>query len=81
MIETTPRRSLRLAVALVAAVPAMALAGDWAAWRGPNQNGVSGETGLVESWSPAGDHVIWRQAFTGRSTPIVFDGRACVLAG
>jgi len=79
MIETTPRRSLRLAVALVAAVPAMALAGDWAAWRGPNQNGVSGETGLVESWSPAGDHVIWRQAFTGRSAPVVFDGRACAI--
>ena len=47
---------------------------DWPSWRGPAQNGVSGETGLVAFWSP-----IWHAAFTGRSTPIVFNGRVFVI--
>ncbi len=47
---------------------------DWPSWRGPAQNGVSGETGLVESWSS-----IWRTEFTGRSTPIVLGGRVFVI--
>ncbi|NJL27500.1 MAG: PQQ-binding-like beta-propeller repeat protein [Thermoanaerobaculia bacterium] len=48
-----------------------------ALWRGPYQNGVSPETGLVSSWSREGQNLIWRRDFTGRSTPIVFDGRVC----
>ena len=47
---------------------------DWPSWRGPTQNGVSEETGLVASWSP-----IWYAEFTGRSTPIVLDGRVFVI--
>ena len=47
---------------------------DWPSWRGPAQNGVSEETGLVKSWSP-----IWHAEFTGRSTPIVLDGRVFVI--
>ncbi|MXW79456.1 MAG: PQQ-binding-like beta-propeller repeat protein, partial [Gemmatimonadetes bacterium] len=47
---------------------------DWPSWRGPTQNGVSEETGLVASWSP-----IWHAEFTGRSTPIVLDGRVFVI--
>ncbi len=47
---------------------------DWPSWRGPTQNGVSAETDLVESWSP-----VWHAAFTGRSTPIVLNGRVFVM--
>ena len=47
---------------------------DWPSWRGPAQNGVSEETGLVKSWSP-----IWHAEFTSRSTPIVLDGRVFVI--
>lgn len=52
-------------------------AGEWTFWRGPYQNGVSPETGLVSSWSREGQNLIWRRDFTGRSTPVVFDGRVC----
>src|SRR5688572_17858509 len=52
-------------------------AGEWPAWRGPGQNGISPETGLISSWSPAGENVAWRADLVGRSTPAVFDGRVC----
>jgi len=61
---------------LVATSPAVA---DWSSWRGPTQNGVSGETGLVSSWSPEGENLIWKVEFIGRSTPVVIDGRVCVI--
>ncbi|HVR29085.1 MAG TPA: PQQ-binding-like beta-propeller repeat protein, partial [Thermoanaerobaculia bacterium] len=47
-------------------------------WRGPRQNGISAETGLPDTWSPSGQNVIWRRDFTGRSTPVVMDGRVYV---
>jgi len=58
--------------------PAAARLGDeWTSWRGPHQNGVSPATGLIFSWSVDGDNQIWRSDLVGRSTPVVFDGRAC----
>ncbi len=70
--------SLGLLLALCALAASVAQAGDWPAWRGPNQNGVSDETGLVSSWSPEGENLLWSAPWTGRSTPVVFDGRVCV---
>ena len=64
-----PCAFLGLLLAASSAYPA-----DWPSWRGPAQNGVSEETGLVKSWSP-----IWHAEFTGRSTPIVLDGRVFVI--
>jgi outer membrane protein assembly factor BamB len=62
-------------LALLAAGPA--LAGEWPTWRGPWQNGYSPATGLIQEWDPAGKNLIWRQPWSGRSTPVVFDGRVC----
>ncbi len=64
-----PAAFLGLLLAVSSAHPA-----DWPAWRGPAQNGVSAETGLVASWSP-----VWHADFTGRSTPIVLDGRVFAI--
>ncbi|HET6278032.1 MAG TPA: PQQ-binding-like beta-propeller repeat protein, partial [Candidatus Polarisedimenticolia bacterium] len=61
------------------ALSAPAGAADWPSWRGRSQVGVSTDTGLVSSWSREGDNLIWRHDFTGRSTPVVFDGRACAV--
>ena len=52
---------------------------DWAAWRGPSQDGFSADTGLISSWSPAGENLIWKAAFIGRSTPVVLHGQVCVI--
>lgn len=49
---------------------------DWPAWRGPEQNGVSRETGLIDSWSQDGKNVVWQNEKLGsRSTPIVLRGK------
>jgi outer membrane protein assembly factor BamB len=53
-------------------------AGEWPGWRGPNQDGVSPETGLVSRWSSEGENLVWHvKDLVGRSTPVVFDGRVC----
>lgn len=55
------------------------LASDWPSWRGPHQNGVSDETGLISNWSLDGENLVWKVDFTGRSTPIVMNGRVYVV--
>lgn len=55
------------------------LSSDWPSWRGPNQNGVSTETGLISTWSVDGENLIWKADFIGRSTPIVMNGRVYVI--
>ena len=50
---------------------------DWPNWRGPNHNGTSQETGLIDSWDPeTGENVVWtRNDLSARSTPIVMNGK------
>jgi outer membrane protein assembly factor BamB len=49
---------------------------DWPHWRGPEMNGISREKGLVSTWSPDGENLIWRRTELGtRSTPIVMRGK------
>ncbi|MFN0195268.1 MAG: PQQ-binding-like beta-propeller repeat protein [Planctomycetaceae bacterium] len=53
---------------------------DWPYWRGPEMNGISRETGLVETWSPEGENVLWKsEALGSRSTPIVMRGKLYLL--
>jgi outer membrane protein assembly factor BamB len=66
-----------MAVLLTLLACGLAAAGEWPAWRGPGQSGVSPDTGLISKWSPAGENVVWRADLIGRSTPVVFDGRVC----
>ena len=61
---------------LVLAPAAAFLSGaDWPEWRGPARTGVSTETGLPSSWSPAGENLAWKVPFGGRSSPVVFGDR------
>jgi len=54
----------------------LAQAADWAYWRGPEQNGISRDKGLVSDWSLADKkNVLWEQPFGGRATPIIVKGR------
>ncbi|HTQ79864.1 MAG TPA: PQQ-binding-like beta-propeller repeat protein [Thermoanaerobaculia bacterium] len=73
----------RTALPLLLAALSLPLAGgtakaDWPSWRGPRQDGVSTAQGLVSSWSPSGGkNVLWRADLSGRSTPVVYNGRVC----
>lgn len=49
---------------------------DWPSWRGPDQNGVSYETGLVDHLDIDGPDLLWSNAeAAGISTPIVLRGK------
>lgn len=61
---------------LSAAEPAKIDPLDWPHWRGPEMNGISREKGLVSSFSPDGENLIWRkESLAARSTPIVLRGK------
>ena len=80
-------RLLSWVVLLAVAVPS-AWAGtpstdplDWPHWRGPEMNGISREKGLVSSWSPEGENLLWRNTeISTRSTPIIMNGKVYLLS-
>ncbi len=61
------------AAALVAMAAATLSAENWPQWRGPELNGVSGESGLPTKWSPT-ENIAWKLPMPGRSgsTPIIW---------
>ena len=52
--------------------------GDWPEQRGPNRDGISQEKNLVEKWSLAGENLLWRVPFGGRSAPVVMGNHVYV---
>jgi len=52
---------------------------DWPNWRGPQQNRISTEKGLIDSWDPQGgegSNLLWKNPdLAGRSTPIELRGK------
>ena len=81
--DSTPTRrgrtsGIALVALLTAAAPALTpAAADWTHWRGPQRDGTSPETDLVEAWSLDGENLLWRVDFIGRSTPLVIGDRVC----
>jgi outer membrane protein assembly factor BamB len=80
------RRAPLLGAILVVVSIAATIAGaaepdpmDWPNWRGPQQNRISTERNLVESWDPdggEGSNLVWkREDLGGRSSPVVFQNR------
>ncbi len=69
-------RSICLSVAVVALLHGSGVADDWGTWRGPEHNGISRETNLVDSWDyKTKKNLLWESPIGGRATPIVIDGR------
>lgn len=67
--------------ALPAAEPKAVDPLDWPHWRGPEMNGISREKGLISSWSPKGENLVWKQEKLATiSTPIVMRGKVYALA-
>ena len=72
------------AVASLFTLCSTAEGGDWIHWRGPEQNGVSRETGLPDSFDPKlgpKGNVVWQAPFGGRSAPLVMDGKLYLIQG
>ena len=73
--------SLARAVCLILLAFSVIPAADWPDWRGPNRDGISSEKGLPASWSPAGENLVWKAPFPGRSTPIIMGDRLFAFTG
>jgi outer membrane protein assembly factor BamB len=79
-------RNLGLAAVLVVGVGVLTSAqapnriavGDWPDARGPNRDGVSPETGLLDKWALNAQNFVWRAPYGGRSSPIVMGNRVYV---
>ena len=82
-----PRRHAVVSSTLaVAAAAGLALAATpasigWPQWRGPNRDGVSSETGLLQAWKAGGPAVAWRATGlgTGYSSVSVAGGRVFTM--
>lgn len=73
------KRYLSLLVLCGAAT--FAAAGNWSSWRGPEQTGVSRETGLPDTFAVGSkpQNVIWRAPYGGISTPVVQNNRVYII--
>lgn len=56
-------------------------AGDWPQWRGPRRDGISTETGLLQSWPAGGPPLAWKAAGlgAGHATVAVAGGRIVTM--
>lgn len=73
--------ALAASILFVAAPTFAADAMDWPSWRGPEQNGISRETGLPAEWDFDGTNLLWKnEELATRSTPIVMNGKLYTLA-
>jgi outer membrane protein assembly factor BamB len=69
-------KSIRIALAILATATQSAQAEDWPRWRGPRQDGVSRETGLLTEWPTEGPKQLWTTPLIGGfSSVAVADGR------
>lgn len=65
----TARLWIIVAIGMLAAAPSVttqvAAPADWFQWRGPNRDGISAETGLLQAWPKAGPPQVWRTSGAG----------------
>ena len=69
-----------LALSLLAGASTLS-ANDWPQWRGPQRNGISTETGLLQEWPDGGPKLLWqaKDVGSGYSTPAVAGDRLYLL--
>ena len=67
-----------IAGCLVMVVPVEAAVKGWLSWRGPDQSGMSLETGLPDKLESK-EEALWVADFPGMSTPVIADGRLYVM--
>jgi outer membrane protein assembly factor BamB len=58
------------------------LAANWPQWRGPERDGISKETGLLQEWPAEGPRLIWQRTGLGDgySTPAVVGNRIYLVS-
>ena len=74
-------RCLSIAALICGNLVLCAAAADWPQWRGPQRDGISRETGLLNEWPQQGPKLLWRveDIGSGYSTPSIVGQRIYVL--
>src|SRR5262245_9175115 len=72
---------MRTSLLLLLVLTTVATAADWASWRGPEQTGVSRETGLPDKLSLKKDdpNFVFAVPHSGQSSPVVLNGKVYVV--
>jgi len=81
-LESTMKQRVAWAVLILGLCAIPTLAGDWLHWRGPEQNGVSKETGLPDTFSVGEvgkNNLIWKKPIGGRSAPLIYKGNLYLI--
>jgi outer membrane protein assembly factor BamB len=67
---------VKLSIFFLILISNLLFAADWYQWRGPNRDGVSGETGLLQSWPEQGPKLLWslEELGDGFSSPSIYEG-------
>jgi outer membrane protein assembly factor BamB len=62
-------------------MPSQPAPADWPQWRGPNRDGISPATGLLQDWPAEGPKLLWTydNAGLGYSAPAVVAGKVFIL--
>jgi len=58
-------KQMMLCVSAVMLISALCPAGDWTQWRGPERDGRSPETGLLQQWPADGPPLLWKATGLG----------------
>lgn len=76
------RTRLLCSLALISLATTGLYAADYSQWRGPNRDGHSGETGLLQEWPADGPRLLWQinTMGAGYSTPSVVGDRLYLLS-
>ena len=59
------QRLLTLTIILFLTASVFAATPEWSQWRGPNRDGLSADTGLLQEWPPGGPALIWKSTNLG----------------
>jgi outer membrane protein assembly factor BamB len=75
------QRPLLICAVFLACWVLPARADDWPQWRGPNRDGVSKETGLLQEWPKGGPKLVWKATGLGSgwSTPSIARGQVYLI--
>lgn len=76
-LATCLQAGLIAVVASMTGTATTATAADWPQWRGPNRDGISEETGLLQEWPEEGPKLLWQvdDLGGGYGAPSVVDGK------